>query len=554
MKEYLSRLVDQVLEKRLASMGAVLMEGPRFCGKTTTAKRLAKVSLALDRPDKIEHYRALAAIAPEQLWQEKPPVLLDEWETVPELWAAVCQELESGEKGEKEGTEKKAGAEKKVGTEKKAGTENKEGTENKTGKEEKADKAKKGGPEGRFILTRSFARTDVDSALSSRFEKIDRIVIRPMSLFESQESSGSISLKALFEGGAEQAKLVANTTVNSTANSTANSTTNLTANLTTNSTTNSTTLDDIAFFICRGGWPHALGMAPRSALQQAKKYITSLVEADLSQVDGVQRKPAKARSLLASYARQVGTASSLETIRKESLRSTQDTFDPVTLYAYLAALERTFTVEDLPAWQPQLRFQADIKMSSRESSQADVVTSSQESSQEDVNTSFQKSSQADVDTSSQIGSQASAQRGIRTTPVRYFVDPSLATAALRLTPRDLMNDLVRMGFLFKNLCIRDLRVYAETLDAGLYQYRDRTGLACDAVLQRRNGSYGLIQVCLGGDRAINEAAQILHRLLAKLDIQNTQNPAFLAVLCAIAPSAYQREDGIWVLPVTNLGP
>lgn len=518
MKEYLSRLVDQVLEKRLASMGAVLMEGPRFCGKTTTAKRLAKVSLALDRPDKIEHYRALAAIAPEQLWQEKPPVLLDEWETVPELWAAVCQELESGEKGEKEGTE------------------------NKTGKEEKADKAKKGGPEGRFILTRSFARTYVDSALSSRFEKIDRIVIRPMSLFESQESSGSISLKALFEGGAEQAKLVANTTVNSTANSTANSTTNLTANLTTNSTTNSTTLDDIAFFICRGGWPHALGMAPRSALQQAKKYITSLVEADLSQVDGVQRKPEKARSLLASYAQQVGTASSLETIRKESLRSPQDTFDPVTLYAYLAALERTFTVEDLPAWQPQLRSQADIKMSSQESSQVDVDTSSQ------------KCSQADVDASSQKCSQASVQRGIRTTPVRYFIDPSLATAALALTPRDLMNDLVRMGFLFKNLCIRDLRVYAEVLDASLSQYRDRTGLACDAVLQRRNGSYGLIQVCLGGDRAIDEAAQILHRLLAKLDIQNTQNPAFLAVLCAIAPSAYQREDGIWVLPVTNLGP
>lgn len=517
-------------------MGAVLMEGPRFCGKTTTAKRLAKASLVLDRPDKIEHYRALAALAPEQLWQGKPPVLLDEWEAVPELWEAVCKELELGEKGANEGKEKKAGTEKKDGTEK------------------KADKEKKGGPEGQFILTRSFARTDVDSALSSRLEKIARVVIRPMSLFESQESSGSISLKALFEGGTEQAKSVATAMVESAAHSTAKPVGNSTVNSTANSMFNSTTLDDIAFFICRGGWPHALSMAPRSALQQAKKYITSLVEADLSQVDGVQRKPEKARSLLASYAQQVGTASSLETIRKESLRSPQDTFDPVTLYAYLAALERTFTVEDLPAWQPQLRSQADIKMSSQESSQVDVDMSSQKCSQADVDASSQKCSQASVDTSSQISFQSSLQRGIRTTPVRYFVDPSLATAALALTPRDLMNDLVRMGFLFKNLCIRDLRVYAEVLDASLSQYRDRTGLACDAVLQRRNGSYGLIQVCLGGERAIDEAAQILHRLLAKLDIQNTQNPAFLAVLCAIAPSAYQREDGIWVLPVTNLGP
>lgn len=504
MKEYLSRMVDPILEEQLASKGAVLVEGPRFCGKTTTAKRLATASLALDRPDKIEHYRALAGIAPEQLWQGKPPVLLDEWEVVPELWEAVCKELELGEKGANEGKENRAGKEKKTGTEKKASTEKTDGTEKKT------DKAKKSGPEGRFILTRSFARTDVDSALCSRLEKMARIVIRPMSLFESQESSGSISLKALFEGGTEQAKSVANATANATANLTVNSTANSKVNSTANSkvnstdnlTTNLTTLDDIAFFICRGGWPHALGMAPRSALQQAKKYITSLVEADLSQVDGVQRKPEKARSLLASYARQVGTASSLETIRKESLRSPQDTFDPVTLYAYLAALERTFTVEDLPAWQPHLTKKA----------------------------------------------------ALRTTPVRYFVDPSLATAALGLTPRDLMNDLVRMGFLFKNLCIRDLRVYAEVLDANLSQYRDRTGLACDAVLQRRNGSFGLIQVCLGGDRAIDEAAQILHRLLTKLDLQNTQNPAFLAVLCAIAPSAYQREDGIWAVPVTNLGP
>lgn len=470
MKEYLSRVVDQILEERLASKGAVLVEGPKFCGKTTTTKRLAKDSLTLDRPDRMEHYQALGAIAPEQLLKGKPPVLLDEWETVPGLLKAVCNELDQKE-----------------------------------------------GRDGRFILTRSIARTALDFTLDSEdadFKKTSRIVMRPMSLFESQESTGSISLKSLFEGVNAQSKSVTNSSVKSTAhpktNLTATSSANSTHNYMANSEaqvhaslmTNSTTLDDIAYFICRGGWPRALGMASRSALQQAKKYIHSLTETNLNAVDGIKRDPDKVRGLLESYAHQVGTPSSLEAIRKDMLRSPKDTFDQVTLYAYLKALEQTFTVEDLQAWQPHLR----------------------------------------------------TKTVIRTTPIRFFVDPSLATAALGLTPRDLMNDLVRMDGLFKNLCIRDLRVYAETLNASLSQYRDRTGLACDAVVQRRDGSYGLVNIRLGGETAIDEAAQILHRLATKLDFQNMQKPAFLAVLCAIAPSAYQREDGIWIVPVTNLGP
>ena len=201
-----------------------------------------------------------------------------------------------------------------------------------------------------------------------------------------------------------------------------------------------------------------------------------------------------------SYARNVATQSSLETIRADVISNDIETFDKESLYGYLNALKKIFVIEDSPAWNPNLR----------------------------------------------------SKVAIRTSDTRYFVDPSIATAALGIGPMDLINNLELMGLIFENLCIRDLRVYTDVLDGNVYHYRDKSGLECDAVLHLRNGSYGLIEVKLGGDKLINEGAQSLLKLADKIDTDKMKEPAFLMVLCGVAPFAYRREDGVYVVPITCL--
>ncbi len=259
-------------------------------------------------------------------------------------------------------------------------------------------------------------------------------------------------------------------------------------------------INDISFYICRGGWPKAIGKSEKVSLKQARDYFDAVVNDDISRVDGVKRDPERTKRLMRSYARNVSTQASLETIRDDLILNDTDTFDKETVYSYLNALKKLFVIEDSLAWNPNLR----------------------------------------------------SKTAIRTTDTRYFVDPSIATASLGIGPKDLVNDLKLMGLIFENLCIRDLRIYADALDGDVYHYRDKTGLECDAVVHLRKGEYGLIEIKLGGDDLINEGAHNLITLSEKIDTDKMHKPAFMMVLCGIAPFAYKREDGVFVVPISCL--
>lgn len=423
MKRYLPRITDKLLEDRLNAKGAVLIEGPKWCGKTTTAKQMAKSVISMDKPDMTKQYQQMAELSPSTLLDGNTPRLIDEWQLAPNLWNAVRYEVDNRDEF------------------------------------------------GQFILTGSAVPNEFDEMMHTGTGRISRLLMRPMSLYESKESTGEVSLKDLFEGK------------------------DITS-------ADETTLEEIAFLICRGGWPKSVELDERPALFQAIDYFDAVVSTDISRVDSVKRDKEKAKRLLRSYARHVGTQSPLETIRQDILANQTDTFDQVTLYSYLDALRKIFVLEDSPAWNPNLRSKASI----------------------------------------------------RTTDTRYFQDPSIATAALGVGPRDLLDDLNTMGFLFENLCIRDLRIYTDYLDGTLYHYRDKHGLECDAVIHLRNGAYGLIEIKLGGDKPIDQGAETLKDLASQIDTESMAKPSFMAVLCARVPFAYKRSDGVYVIPITKLMP
>ena len=423
MKEYLPRIADKLLEERLDAKGAVLIEGPKWCGKTTTAKQKAKSFISMDLPDMTKQYQQMAEISPSTLLEGKTPRLIDEWQIAPNIWNAVRYEVDNRDEF------------------------------------------------GQFILTGSAVPNEFDNSMHTGIGRISRLLMRPMSLYESKDSSGEVSIRDLFEDN------------------------NISA-------INETSLEKIAFLICRGGWPKAIGLEEKPSLFQAIDYYKSVVSTDISRVDSIKRNTEKAKRLLKSYARHVGSQSSLETLRQDMLANQADTFNQVTLYSYLDALRKIFVIEDSPAWNPNLRSKASI----------------------------------------------------RTTDTRYFSDPSIATAALGIGPKDLLDDLKTMGFLFENLCVRDLRIYTDYLDGTVYHYRDKNDLECDAVIHLRNGSYGLVEIKLGGDKLIEEGAKTLKDLASKIDTENMPKPSFMAVLCAKAPFAYKRNDGVCVIPITTLRP
>ena len=294
-----------------------------------------------------------------------------------------------------------------------------------------------------------------------------------MSLYESGESNGKISLADLFDGKPFETQ------------------------------TNDLTIDDITYLTCRGGWPWATLISKEVALDQAFDYVDSVVERDIQRVDGVERNADRARRLLRSYARNIAQQVSLKTIQTDILNNDTTTLDEDTIADYIKALKRLYVIEDLEAWNPNLRSKA----------------------------------------------------AIRTSDTRHLVDPSIGTAVLGIGPKDLMNDLESFGLLFENMAVRDLRVYAEALDGRLYHYRDSDGLECDAVLHRRNGSYGLIEIKLGGETKIAEAVDTLNKLEKKIDTTRMPNPSFKMVVTAVGKYAYRRkEDGIYVVPIGCLKP
>lgn len=421
MKEYMPRVSDKLLLEHLESKGAVLVEGAKWCGKTTSAKHLSKSAIEMDRPDMTEQYQRMAKLRPSALLEGEVPHLIDEWQLAPALWNAVRYEVDQRDDF------------------------------------------------GQFILTGSSVPAKLDESMHTGTGRIARMKMRPMSLFESGDSNGQVSLGAMFEGSDVEGSDDHN-------------------------------INDIAYYICRGGWPKAIGQTERISLKQSRDYFDAVVNDDISRVDGVKRDPERTKRLMRSYARNVSTQASLETIRDDLILNDTDTFDKETVYSYINALKKLYVIEDSHSWNPNLR----------------------------------------------------SKTAIRTTDTRYFVDPSIATASLGIGPKDLINDLNLMGLIFENLCIRDLRVYADVLDGDVYHYRDKTGLECDAVVHLRSGKYGLIEIKLGGDDLINEGANNLIKLSEKIDTNKMHKPAFMMVLCGIAPFVYKREDGVFVVPISCL--
>lgn len=419
--------MDSLLEKKLQAKGAVLIEGPKWCGKTTTAEQIAANKIMLAKPDIKEHFKNLLEIDTDAALEGNTPMLIDEWQTVPKLWDAVRYTVDHRH------------------------------------------------AMGQFILTGSAvpdknAEKEREHSGTGRFAWL---TMRPMTLFESGESNGTVSLGELFSAPEKILQ------------------------------TNDLKLADIAFLICRGGWPIAVGLPEEAALEQAFDYYDAVTKEDVTKVDGVKRSSERVQRLMRAYARHQGTQASIATL-KEDLRNNDTTaLDEDTITSYLDALRKIFVVEDMPAWNPNLR----------------------------------------------------SKTAIRTTDTRYFVDSSIATAALGMGPADLMNDLNTMGLFFEAMCVRDLRVFAEALNGKVYHYRDKTGLECDAVVHLRNGQYGLIEIKLGGDSLIKEGAETLTALAEQIDTTRMKSPSFKMILTATGKYAYRRpEDGIYVVPIGCLKP
>ena len=421
MKEYKKRIADQILADKLEAMGAVLIEGPKYCGKTTLASQQAKSILYMADPDTKNQNLAVAQTNIRRLLQGETPRLIDEWQLAPQFWDAVRNEVDKRDE------------------------------------------------DGQFMLTGSAVPPKQDEIFHSGTGRMSWLKLRTMSLWESGDSSGDVSLGGLFRN-ADSVDGVSDIDI-----------------------------DRLAFLTCRGGWPKAtLKKSEKAALLQAKEYYEAVYRYDISRVDDVERDPELTKRLMRSYSRNQGSQASAGTILADIRANESDELSENTIYSYIKALKKIFVIEDSLAWNPNLR----------------------------------------------------SKTAIRTSDTRYFIDPSIATAALSLGPEDLVNDLNTFGLIFETLCVRDLRVYTDALGGTVYHYRDKSNLECDAVVHLENGSYGLIEIKLGGDTLIKEGAENLQVLANKLDTKKMKQPSFLMVLTGVGNYAYKRpEDGVLVVPI-----
>lgn len=419
MKIYRKRIADDILMRKLEGKGAVLIEGPKWCGKTTTAEQLAASVLYMDDPEKKAQNIAMSELNPKRLLKGETPRLIDEWQLAPKLWDAIRFEVDHR------------------------------------------------GELGQFVLTGSAVPAETKEITHSGTGRFAWLTMRPMSLYESGDSTGEVSLQALFSGALD---------VDGAAD---------------------LTIERLAFLTCRGGWPQAVDMRDEIALDQAVDYYDAVVHSDINRADNVQKNPEKVRRFMRAYARHQGGQVPNTVLAQDIDANNESSISEDTVSSYSNALQKIFVIEDMPAWNPNLR----------------------------------------------------SKTAIRSSDTRYYIDPSIAAAALGIGPNDLLNDLKTFGFLFETLCIRDLRVFADALGGSVYHYRDKSGQECDAVVHLRNGKYGLIEIKLGGDQLIEEGASSLKAMADKIDTDKMNAPTFLMVLTGIGDWAYRRQDGVHVVPI-----
>ncbi len=419
MKNYRNRIADDILRRKLEGKGAVLIEGPKWCGKTTTAEQVAASILYMDDPQTKEQNIIMASLNPKRLLVGETPRLIDEWQIAVKLWDAIRFEVDHRQEI------------------------------------------------GQFILTGSAVPADTNEITHSGTGRFTWMTMRPMSLYESGDSTGGVSLRDMFNA---PDSIDAASDID---------------------------MDRLAFLICRGGWPQVVDMRDEVALDQAYDYYDAVVNSDINRADGVSKNPERVKRLMRSYARNQGTQIANTVIADDISVNDGTTIDEYTVASYIAALKKIFVIEDMPAWNPNLR----------------------------------------------------SKTAIRSADTRYYVDPSIAVAAIGAGPSDLISDLKTFGFLLETLCIRDLRVFADALNGEVYHFRDKNGLECDAVIHLRNSSYGLIEIKLGGDRLIEEGANALKSLERKIDPEKMKMPSFLMVLTGLGDYAYKRPDGVYVVPI-----
>ena len=437
MKEYINRVADRLLADKLEAFGAVLIEGPKYCGKTTLASRQAGSILSMADTDTLSQNLALARTNISRLLAGDTPRLIDEWQIAPQFWDAVRNEVD---KRNEDGQFMLTGS----------------AVPPKPKKDEK----------GNVIEEENIHHTGTG--------RISRLKLRTMSLWESEDSTGDVSLERLFTNP---------DIIDGTSN---------------------IDLDRLAYLTCRGGWPKAvLKKSEKAALAQAFDYYDSVVSNDIKRVDDTDRDEELTKRIMRSYARNQGTQATVGTILADIKNNGDERMSDSTVYSYIKALKEIFVIEDSIAWNPNLR----------------------------------------------------SKTAIRTSDTRYFIDSSIATAALGIGPKDLINDMETFGFIFETLAVRDLRIYSDALDGKVYHYRDKNNLECDAVVHLRNGSYGLVEVKIGGSELIREGAESLKALSSKIDSTKMKAPSFLMVLTGIGDFAYKRpEDGVLVVPIGCLRP
>ena len=415
-QKYLSRIADKKMDTALRTSGAVLIEGPKWCGKTRTAAEWAASTIYLQDIRKRKEYLQAAEIAPDILLKGDPPRLIDEWQTIPLLWDGVRFEVDQR------------------------------------------------GKPGQFILTGSAVPLD-NATIHTGTGRFSRILLRPMTLFESLESNGEISLASLFNGDEIGGR-------------------------------SPLSVEKLAFALVRGGWPAAVIEGGTSSFQHVREYVDMVINADISRVDGVEKNPKRVRRLMRSLARNTSTMAGMKTIVDDIAGDEADgQISDTTIASYMNALRRIFVIEEQPAWGPSIR--------------------------------------------SKIAQ--------RTSPKLHFVDPSIATAVLKISPEGLLRDFTTFGLFFESLCIRDLRVYAQALDGEVYHYRDGSDLEVDAIVSLYDGRWGAAEIKMGANK-IDEAAECLIKFKNKVNTEKMGEPSFLMVLTA-TEFGYRRSDGVYVVPI-----
>jgi hypothetical protein len=416
MNEYIPRIIDKKLERKMKLYGAIVIVGPKWCGKSTTCMQFAQASISFQNPDEYENNKMIAETQPSLFLKNKKPLLIDEWQVFPTIWDSIRYDVD------------------------------------------------KTGNKGEYLLTGSATPTD-KKPMHSGTGRIVSLVMRPMSLYESGESNGSVSLKELFKRNDNIEGI------------------------------SDLSIEDYAFLLTRGGWPESTKVDKEICFDYAKDYINSIASTDMKSIDKVNKNPIKIKSLLKSLARNVSSTASLATIR-EDIRTSEEDVTEKTIRDYINTLERLFVIDDVEAWSPKLRSKATIRSSRK----------------------------------------------------HEFVDPSLAMASLGATDQDLLKDFNTFGFMFEALCIRDLKIYADSLEGNVYYYRDNNDLECDAIIHLDNGKWGAIEVKLGGNEAQEEAAKNLLKIKSIVDEKEMGSPSFLMILTG-TKYAFKRKDGVLVVPL-----